>query len=140
MIVRYGRTCEEGMLPVFSVGSEKEAKALLVLSCPTNRDGEYIARQLAHDQSLENLQEFSDFLAERHEILVENGRCDCKGTLKKQDYKCYHCEKEVDKDYFCHGCKEYICDSCEDLESVASRMMGSHDPMDHVTNFLEEYS
>lgn len=124
---------------MFSVGSEKEAKSLLVMSCPTNNDGEYIARQLIHDQSLDNLQEFSDFLAERHEILVKNGSCDCNGTIQRQVYRCWHCEREVDKEYFCYGCKKYICDDCEEWESVATRTMGPHDPMDHLTKFEEEY-
>jgi len=118
------------------VGSEKEAQMLITLTCPKEPNGDYIARELAGEQSLENLEAFSDRLAKGHELAVEKGWCDCKGTLPK--YSCYHCEKEVGKDYFCHGCKQYICDGCEDLESVASCTMGSHDPMDHVTKFDEE--
>lgn len=124
---------------MFSVGSEKEAKMLLVMSCPVNREGEYIARQLTHDQSLENLQEFSDFLAERHEMIVKNGSCDCKVVLQKRSKKCYHCEKEVGDEFFCYGCKKYICGDCEDMESIAASTMGHGDPMDHVTKF-EDWS
>ena len=69
------------MLPVFSVGTEEEARALLTMCCPTSPEGDFIARELAHEQSLENLDAFSDLLAERHEIMVKGGRCDCKGSL-----------------------------------------------------------
>ena len=118
---------------MFSVGSEKEAKCLLTLCCQTNIHGEFIARELAEEQTLENLEAFSDRLVEGHELLVKNGSCDCKGALPK--YSCYHCKKEVDKEYFCYGCKQRICDDCEEWESVATRTMGPHDPMDHKTKF-----
>lgn len=78
MVVRYGRTCEEGMLPVFSVGSEKEARMLLIMCCPTDVNGDFIARELVREQSLENLDEFSDLLVERHKLIVKNGGCECK--------------------------------------------------------------
>lgn len=125
------------MLPVFSVGTEKEARALLTICCPTNPGGEFIARELTHEQSLENLDAFSDLLAERHKMVVKSGRCECKGTLQVHVDKCYHCEKEVDEGCFCYGCKKHICEDCEDYESVQAHTIGPHDPMDHVTKFKE---
>lgn len=47
---------------MFSTDTEEEAKALLTLSCEKNMKGEYIARELAHEQTIENLQAFSDRL------------------------------------------------------------------------------
>lgn len=78
MVVRYGRACEEGFLPVFSVGSEKEAHMLITLCCPKDVNGDYIARELVQGQTLENLDSFSDLLAERHKMAAERGWCDCK--------------------------------------------------------------
>lgn len=69
--MRFGRTVEEGSLPVYSVDTEEEAKSLLVLACETNTDGEFIARELAHDQTLENLAAFSDRLAAVHKRMKE---------------------------------------------------------------------
>ena len=64
--MRFGRTVEEGFLPVYSVDSEEEARNLLVLSCETNLEGEFISRELAQDRTLESLQTFSARLAEMH--------------------------------------------------------------------------
>lgn len=60
--MRFGPKCEPGMLPVFSTDTKEEAQSLLVLACETNLDGDFIARELVHEQSLENLQAFSDRL------------------------------------------------------------------------------
>lgn len=64
-MVRYGRTVpfDEGFLPVFSVNTEEDAKKLLTVACGTNEQGEFIARELAHEQTLENLYAFGDRLA-----------------------------------------------------------------------------
>lgn len=59
----FGPKLPDGYLPVFSVDTEDEARALIVLTCPLGRDGHYYARELAEDQTLENLQRFSDRLA-----------------------------------------------------------------------------
>jgi len=67
------------MLPVYSVGSEKEAQRLLTLTCPTNLKGEYIDRYTAREQTIENLELFSTDLDEAHDILIKNGHCDCQG-------------------------------------------------------------
>ena len=64
--MRYGRSVPEGSIPVFSVDTEEEAKSLLTLACPTRFiDGvtEYVAPELATEQTLENLEAFSDRLA-----------------------------------------------------------------------------
>lgn len=74
----FGRKVPNGHLPVFSVGTEQEAQELIVLSCETNIRGEYIARELTVDQTLDNLEKFGDRLEQMHEILKKNGRCTCK--------------------------------------------------------------
>ena len=51
---------------MFSVNSEEEAKDLLILACGKNLNNEFIARELAHEQTLENLQTFGDRLADMH--------------------------------------------------------------------------
>lgn len=73
-----GRTCPRGHLPVFSVGDEEEAQELLVLACPRNLDGEFVAEELAREQTLDNLFAFGARLARLHdEVLVPNGGCRC---------------------------------------------------------------
>lgn len=52
----------EGSLPVFSVDTEEEAEALLTAACPLNHKGEYYAPELAREQTLENLDKFSERL------------------------------------------------------------------------------
>lgn len=76
--MRYGHSVPDGFLPVYSVADEKEANELLTLSCATNINREFVARELVEEQTLENLQAFSDRLHEMHSILVKNGRCRCK--------------------------------------------------------------
>lgn len=75
----YGRgPCPKGTLPVFSVGDEEEAQALIVAACPTNLQGQYIARELAREQTLDNLYAFGDRLAKIHdEVFVPRGLCRC---------------------------------------------------------------
>jgi hypothetical protein len=82
-VVRFGRTVEDGFLPVFSVDSEKEAKTLIVMACKTNMDGEYIAPELAEEQTLKNLHAFSGRLERMHDILAGNGNCTCKKRKAK---------------------------------------------------------
>ncbi len=66
------------MLPVFSVGDEEEAHKLLVMACPTNQQGEFIDRFTAREQTLDNLELFSNELERFHDILVEHVDCRCK--------------------------------------------------------------
>jgi len=68
--VRYGRSVPRGFLPVFSVNTEEEAKRLIVLTCPMNVDGQYYARELAEEQTLENLQAFSDKLVKAYDYMM----------------------------------------------------------------------
>lgn len=60
MVVRYGRTVEEGFLPLFSVDTEQEARDLITLTCPRDNDGTYYARELVQEQTLENLYALTD--------------------------------------------------------------------------------
>lgn len=73
----YGRR-PDGFLPVFSVGSEREAKNLLVLACPRNNAGEFVAPELVEEQNPANLDRFSERLDKAHAILQANGDCDCR--------------------------------------------------------------
>jgi hypothetical protein len=59
---------------VFSVDTEEEAMNLIVASCPRGLDGSYYARELLNEQSLENLQLFSDKLALNYERIKERKR------------------------------------------------------------------
>lgn len=70
-------TVPEGSLPVYSVGTEDEAQRLLVLACPVGYDGQFVAPELAAEQTLENLEAFSDRLDRAHAILAKNGGCSC---------------------------------------------------------------
>lgn len=76
-MVRYGRCLPDGFLPVYSVGSEAEAKSLLTMACPTNLAGEYIARELVVEQTIDNLLSFGERLDQLHTDLINQGRCDC---------------------------------------------------------------
>ena len=55
------------VLRVFGVDTEEEAKRLLVMACETNINGEHIAKELAHEQTIENLEVFSNRLADTWE-------------------------------------------------------------------------
>jgi len=46
-------TIPEGHLPVFSCDTEEQAKALIIAACGTNYRGEYIAKELAAEQTLD---------------------------------------------------------------------------------------
>jgi len=69
--VTFGRRCPEGFLPVFSVDTEAEARALLVATCPRGPDGEFYSRELAHDRTLETLELFSQKLAAVYDRMRE---------------------------------------------------------------------
>lgn len=62
--MRYGRSVPDGFLPVFSVDTVEQAESLIVLACPRDDAGMYYARELVHEQTVENLQAFSDRLAQ----------------------------------------------------------------------------
>lgn len=76
----YGEECPPGHLPVYSVGSTEEAHTLLVLACPKNAGNQFIAPELAAEQTLANLSAFSDRLHRAHDVLVKNGGCACSSS------------------------------------------------------------
>lgn len=59
---------------MFSVDTEEDAERLLILACPRNLNGEFIARELTDEQTLENLQAFSDRLAKAYAFMVRGRR------------------------------------------------------------------
>lgn len=61
--MRFGRSVPDGFLPVFSVPTEDDAQELLVAACARNWNGDFVARELAHEQTIENLIAFGDRLA-----------------------------------------------------------------------------
>lgn len=74
--MRYGRSVEEGFLPVFAVDTEEEAKSLLVLCCQKQRVNgklEFIAKELLHDQSIENLEGFGERLKRIYYRYIKKG-------------------------------------------------------------------
>jgi len=54
-----------------SVDTEEEAKALLTLGCQTNYDGDYIAKELIHEQTLDNLSQFGERLNQLYEDYIK---------------------------------------------------------------------
>lgn len=66
----YGVSVPNGSLPVYSCDTEEEAQRIIVAACPTNAWGDYIAPELAAEQTLDNLAAFSDRL---HEIAQRIG-------------------------------------------------------------------
>lgn len=49
---------------MFGVATEKEAEMLVIMACPKDTEGKHYARELAAEQTLENLVAFSDKLQE----------------------------------------------------------------------------
>ena len=78
MIVGHGSRVPSGSLPVFSVGDKREAQELLVLACQTNLHGDFVASELVHEQTLENLAKFSDRLAKAHAIIKKRRPNSCR--------------------------------------------------------------
>ncbi len=74
MVVGYGRTLPPGHLPAFSVNTEEEARALITLCCPKDAAGRHYARELAAEQTIENLHLFGDRLARGYEFILRRGR------------------------------------------------------------------
>lgn len=68
--MRYGRSVPEGFLPVMSVNTEEEAEKLLIAACARNEHGEFVARELAHEQTIENLFAFGDKLEKYYEAMM----------------------------------------------------------------------
>ena len=61
---------------MYSVDTTQEAEELLTAACVTNLNGEYVAAELIHEQTIEHLWEFSERLAKTHQRLkdVKSGR------------------------------------------------------------------
>ncbi len=51
-----------------------------------------------------------------------------KTVIKKGP--CCFCEKTVSSDFYCYGCREYVCKDCD--VSMGNTPMGSHEPDDHL--------
>jgi hypothetical protein len=84
--VRFGRSVPDGWLPVYRVRSEKEAKRLLIAACQTNLDGEFLARELLREQTLENLDAFSARLEAVHKMIQQRpGPRRTKATLRPRN-------------------------------------------------------
>lgn len=49
---------------MYSVNTEAQARELLMFTCPRNYNNEFVAPELAAEQTLENLRAFSDRLHE----------------------------------------------------------------------------
>jgi hypothetical protein len=58
---------------VFSVENEEEARQLITLACSTNYSGEYIARELVEEQTLDNLNAFSKRLERLYNQYIKGG-------------------------------------------------------------------
>lgn len=67
--MRYGRSVEKGFLPIYSVETEEEAEMLLRTACDTNVAGEFVARELVEEQTLDNLYAFGDRLQRVHDMI-----------------------------------------------------------------------
>lgn len=59
-----------GRLPVFTTDTKEEAEALIALACPMNYNGDYVAPELAEDQSIDNLNAFGDRLADLYHRFI----------------------------------------------------------------------
>jgi hypothetical protein len=60
--VRVSVTRPDGFLPVYSCDTKEEADALVVATCSRGADGHYYSNELAREQSLEMLEQFSQKL------------------------------------------------------------------------------
>jgi hypothetical protein len=68
----------DGFLLVFSVDTEEEAVRLLTVTCPKNYAGEFVARELAQEQTLENLNAFGDRLEAAYARMCASRRVGAK--------------------------------------------------------------
>ena len=74
--MRFGRSVPDGHLTVYRVDTEEEARDLLVLACPKNMQGEFVAPELAEEQNLENLDAFNQRLERAHAIIKKRRKHD----------------------------------------------------------------
>ncbi len=73
-------TVPKGFLPVTSVGSEEEAKALLISGCSfDSKLGEFFSQELNQEQTLERLYSFGKKLEAIHDQYFKGTKqCHCK--------------------------------------------------------------
>lgn len=69
---------------MFAVADDEEAKALVILVGNRGGDGELYARELVEDQTLENLEAFSERCDRAHDYIVKAGHCRCKVKAVKR--------------------------------------------------------
>lgn len=48
------------------------------------------------------------------------------GPIVEESGNCHFCGKEVDSDFYCYGCGEYVCEECDEKEP-----WGPHSIEDH---------
>ena len=61
-------------------------------------------------------------------------------TDEEQRPKCAGCGEAVDEDHLCFGCKNYVCDECDDgISSRAAQTFGPHDLNAHLEPAGEDY-
>ena len=63
-------------------------------------------------------------------------------TEAPESGNCFNCSEWVSSEFYCYGCKEFICDG-EDCEgaigwSVAAATGHGHEPEDHFIEFDED--
>lgn len=83
--MRFGRTVPKGFLPIFSVDTAEEAEKLIVLTCPMNLAGEYVAPELAVKQTLDGLYAFGDRLRDAYERMKRTKRRPRKNLVYPRD-------------------------------------------------------
>ena len=62
-------TIPKGSLQVFSVHTEQQAERLLVASCERNLNGQFVARELATEQTIDNLFMFGERLRKMAKLI-----------------------------------------------------------------------
>jgi len=73
-VVKIGAVCPQGFLPVYSTDTKEEAKQIVVLACPTNYDGDYVAPEVAGTTGDERISQFVAFgkrLEQIHKMIME---------------------------------------------------------------------
>jgi len=72
---------------------------------------------------------------------TEVARALARGNEEPTGGTCFFCGDDLDGDYFCYGCKEYICDTCAGSDVCAEAdlclPMRSHNIYDHEELKLE---
>lgn len=50
-----------------------------------------------------------------------------KKKRKPKEMECWFCGKAVTKDFYCYGCRQYICGECD----TGNPDFGKHKPEEH---------